>query len=367
MELFKDVVPKTVDNFIHLCKGDQNIDGIQLTYKNSIFHRVIKNFMLQGGDFTAFNGTGGKSIFGDRFDDENFNLKHDRPGILSMANAGPNTNGSQFFITTTPTPHLDGKHVVFGKVLKGMNVVRTIEHLEKDSNDCPKQKVIITDCGVLNENEDDGIKIPTDGDIYPNYLEDHELKPEEHPEKFLQFGMEIKSIGNTQLKLGLASNDTLAFMNARKKYEKAIRYIEGIDPTPQDNKDLSYDFKKNFFALKVSCLSNHSMASIKLSDWAAAQKSAQRILDVSDTLKTYMLTNEKEPLSVSDADLAKSMYRLGLCAFKQSEFDKAKDILTKALELAPGDGLIVNLMTEMQRTIKLKEAKEKKMYQKMFA
>ena len=141
IKLFDDIVPKTANNFRELCKTKK--------YVGTPFHRIIKNFMVQSGDFTNKDGTGGYSIYGDRFDDENFELKHTKPGLLSMANAGPNTNGSQFFITTVETPHLDDKHTVFGEVISNMNFIYKLENEKTDANDKPLNNCIIDDCGLL--------------------------------------------------------------------------------------------------------------------------------------------------------------------------------------------------------------------------
>lgn len=155
--LYGNVVPKTAQNFEALCRGDQYAGKQRLAYEGSKFHRVIPNFMIQGGDFIHHNGFGGMSIYGGKFPDENFSLRHVGPGVLSMANSGPNTNSSQFFITTKATPHLNGRHVVFGVVEDGWDVVKKIES-NGGSSGRPEKQMTIVKAGVLDEESKDKSK-----------------------------------------------------------------------------------------------------------------------------------------------------------------------------------------------------------------
>ncbi|KAI8148830.1 cyclophilin-like domain-containing protein [Fennellomyces sp. T-0311] len=164
-ELFADEVPRTAENFRCLATGEMGlgkVSNMPLHYKGCIFHRVVKNFCLQGGDFTRRNGSGGESIYGATFSDESFARKHSTHGLLSMANRGPNTQSSQFFITTRPTPHLDGKHVVFGRVVAGYDVVQIIENEKVDDSDRPLQTVMIANSGELVLKLPPGTKLKED-------------------------------------------------------------------------------------------------------------------------------------------------------------------------------------------------------------
>ena len=152
MQLFDEEAPKTCRNFRYLCSTGLPQNRVP-NYEGTPIHRVIKNFMIQGGDTTNGDGTGGRSIYGEKFNDEEFLLEHNQPGLLSMANSGPNTNGSQFFITTKKTPWLDGKHVVFGLVMKGFEIIKKVENLQTDTTDKPTIPVIISGCGLIDPDE----------------------------------------------------------------------------------------------------------------------------------------------------------------------------------------------------------------------
>ncbi|KAG8936352.1 peptidyl-prolyl cis-trans isomerase cpr6 [Tulasnella sp. 419] len=351
--LYNDAVPKTAENFRALCTGEKgvsSVSGKKLHYEGCTFHRIIKSFMIQGGDFTAGNGTGGESIYGEKFEDEDFPYKHDRPMLLSMANAGPNTNGSQFFITTTPTPHLDGKHVVFGEVIKGKSVVRYLERVETTSGDVPTAPVVVASCGELKEGEDDGVA-PTaaaDGDEnYQDYPEDADEEIQNNLELTQKIAGEIRQVANNFFKAGKIEE-------ALDKYQKAIRYLD-VHPVLPDS--TSPEVKQAYKALYVPLLLNLALSATKLNTAHNADqaiKATTRVLNLPD-------------VTLTPTDKGKALYRRALAKILLKQVDEAEEDLTEAAAVVPGDDAIKKLLATLKDKKKEKKEKEKKAYRNLFS
>ncbi|XP_068224288.1 peptidyl-prolyl cis-trans isomerase D-like [Palaemon carinicauda] len=340
LELYADKCPKTAENFRALCTGEKGMGskGYPLHFKGSTFHRIIENFMVQGGDFTNHDGTGGESIYGERFDDENLELKHVSDGILSMANAGPNTNGSQFFITLDATPHLNGKHVVFGRVVKGMGVVRSLEKVKTDS-DKPVERCEIYDCGQFEPGQSFGV-VDEDGtcDVYPQYPEDSDLDfAGAALDQLLKSVGDIKDAGNMLFK-------KQEYESAVKKYRKSLLYISRLREKRQDCNE---EDEKAINGLAVSCLLNHALCCTKLNLFSKS------IGDCSEALEM-------------DESNAKAYFRRGQAYHMSKDLEMARKDLERAKQLEPEDKGIAKELSLVVNKIKAQRDKEKKAYAKLF-
>ncbi|XP_014837465.1 peptidyl-prolyl cis-trans isomerase D [Poecilia latipinna] len=338
LELFADVTPKTAENFRALCTGEKGVGkstGKPLHFKGCPFHRIIKKFMIQGGDFSNHNGTGGESIYGEKFEDENFHYKHDKVGLLSMANAGANTNGSQFFITTVPTPHLDGKHVVFGQVLKGIGVVKMLESVET-TEDTPIKPCIVADCGEHKDGDSWGAT-PDDGtgDAHPDFPEDSDIDFKDL-DKVVSTAEDVKNIGNVMFK----NQDWTA---AVKKYKKALRYLDMSGNLVEDEEE-----HRKLEPTAVSCFLNMAACKLKLQLWQEALESCDEALELNQ-------------------ENTKALFRRAQAWQGLKEYNKALGDLKKAQGIAPEDKAIINEMKKVQLKIQEEKEKEKKIYAKMFA
>jgi len=360
-ELFNDVVPKTAENFRCLCTGEKGVgkSGKNLHFKGSIFHRIIKDFMIQGGDFTNFNGTGGESIYGEKFADENFQLKHEKPFLLSMANSGPGTNGSQFFITTVPTPHLDNKHVVFGKVLKGKNLVSELENSPKDGEK-PIKECKISNCGELLEGEDDNVELNDGtGDLIPDAPSESNFTYEKFDE--LVGAIEgVKAIGTEQFKLQ-------NYKMALKKYSKAVIYINnfikkesfefsGSDSEAEEEMEKSevtitdVELEKNnkLEKIKLPCLLNSAACKLKLNESQSAVDDLTEVLRIEESN-------------------TKALYRRAQAYINMKDYELATDDLLVAQKIAPADKAVNGEILRVKKLKAEKKQKDKALYSKLFS
>ncbi|KAJ7766335.1 peptidyl-prolyl cis-trans isomerase [Mycena maculata] len=380
--LYTDLVPKTAENFRALCTGEKGtgVQGKPLWYKGAGFHRVIKAYVLApperllltshkiyvpgwrfhcryGASTFALlalipsniqgNGTGGESIYGEKFEDEAFPVKHDKPFLLSMANSGPNTNGSQFFITTAPTPHLDGKHVVFGEVIKGKSVVRQVENFPTSSGEAPTSPIVIADCGVLSPGDPSltEVAVAADGDGHEDYPEDDDADVQD-PAVALRIATELRALATNLYKEG-----KLAL--ALEKYQKSIRYLDVHTLLPEDAKEVqaSYD------ALLAPLLLNSALVAVRVQPPSATNAK----------VAVQCATRAFNTLQLSSAEKAKALYRRALAHSILKDEDEAEKDLVAALAIVPDDAAIATELAAIRKRRKEKRDKEKKAFGKMFS
>ncbi|KAH3666405.1 hypothetical protein WICMUC_005673 [Wickerhamomyces mucosus] len=352
IELFDDLAPKASENFLRLCKGNhQSKNGNFLTLKNNLFHKVIRNFMIQAGDIENCSneigndlGLGGLSIYdSNEFEDENltsFETIHN----LAMANIGPNTNTSQFFINTYPSPHLNGKHTIFGKVIHGKSTIRTIESQKVDDRSVPIAKVEIVDCGEWKE----GMAIPVfnasysniAGDIFEEYPEDDDHFDKDKCIETFEACLKIKEAGGVFFK-------TKDYKESFLKYIKALRYVNEFIP----DKDSEPELEPNFQDLKKKIYLNLSLVSINLKNFNNSLIYSNFLLD-SDNL--------------TDGEFAKGYYRRGLSYLELKKYQESLIDFQKCLRLNPNDKVVVQRIEQVENMLEDLKKKERQKYSKFF-
>lgn len=364
IELLEQQAPKASENFLHLCRGDMTLaDGTVLTLKNNHFHRVVKNFMLQAGDLTYGSGEkleekvglGGASIWSERlirdgegvatgfFGDENM-AEFGETFNVAMANSGANTNASQFFINTYPSPHLNGLHSVFGKVIHGKSTLRTVEYEAIDDNGTPKRDIIIEDCGEWTE--DMGVPVynasysTLAGDIYEEFPDDDDHFDKDKPEQSFVAITKMKDSGSALFK-------EKKYLEAYLKYKKTLRYINECIPDEGTNADYAVKFED----LKKKVYNNLSLVCINLKDYIKAMQFATFLLECNN---------------VTPTEKAKGHYRRAVSLFEVDKYEEAHVEFQQCLKLNPDDE-VVKKKNEMVE-VKLQELreKEKKKYAKFF-
>lgn len=347
IELYPHIVPKTVENFLALCKGDRGIGstGKPLSYKGTVFHKVIKGVFIQGGDVTNLDGTGGESIFGTTFEDENFELTHNAPGMLSSVNCGEGRNNSQFIITLSECPHLDGTCVVFGKVIKGLSCVVDVSDV-KTKDDHPLLKCVIEDCNEIkpgdplnyedcDETNDNLPPDPSDIEVPINEIKGSEV---------VEYILRIKQSGNHFF----LKND---YIKADRKYRKAVRYIDWFIPKFSKlifNDNLQADITLNRLEKeKLNLLLNLSATAIKKGLYRESLNYCDEVLK-------------------KDKHNAKAHFRRGKALMCLKDYEAALREQKAALKFAPNDKCIIEEIKNIHNTIKDYLEQEKVIFSKMF-
>nr|XP_040220793.2 peptidyl-prolyl cis-trans isomerase D [Anopheles coluzzii] len=344
IELRADVVPRTAENFRALCTGERGIapdTGTRLHYKGSPFHRVKSLFMSQGGDIVHFNGTGGESIYGKTFEDENFTLLHE-DGAVSMANLGKaHTNNSQFFITSGECPHLNGTNVVVGYVIRGGGIVGEMERHSNDDGD-PLVPIVIEDCGQIAPGDDWRVSDDDDEvDRLPPFPEDWDRFYDEFTvDEMLHYLNAIRSVGNRYFKAD-------QFVRSNRRYKKAERYynfftnqLNKLSPRRDGTRTLLADFQL------LNCL-NQAAVRLRLKDYPSVVGACNAALAI-------------------DPDNTKALYRRGIAQNEQRNYEQALEDLGRALKRIPDDRLIQHEYERSRKNLQQYTQQQRKAYAKMF-